>query len=124
MQKIDYLTVDDLIEIGTALIPDFTIRDIGLLESASSRPKTTVYGDDAYSTFPEKVAALMHSLARNHSLIDGNKRLAWSASRIFCLMNGFDLQLTVTDAENIVVATAKGELDVILLSAVLKDAIK
>ena len=123
MQKIDYLTVDDLIEIGTALIPDFTIRDIGLLESASSRPKTTVYGDDAYLTFPEKVAALMHSLARNHSLIDGNKRLAWSASRIFCLMNGFDLQLNVNDAENIVVATAKGELDVILLSALLKDAI-
>jgi death-on-curing protein len=112
VKAIDYLTLDDLIEIGTALIPGFKIRDIGLLESAALRPQTTVYGEDAYPEFIDKAAALMHSLARNHCLADGNKRLAWAATRTFCLMNSYDLKLTVDDAEKIVVDTAKGELDV------------
>lgn len=111
MPAIDYLTLDDLIEIGTALIPGFKIRDIGLLESAAFRPQTTVYGEDAYPEFIDKAAALMHSLARNHCLVDGNKRLAWAATRTFCLINNYDLKLTVDDAERIVVDTAKGKLD-------------
>jgi death-on-curing protein len=112
VRAIDYLTLDDLIEIGTALIPGFKIRDIGLLESAALRPQTTVYGEDAYTEFIDKAAALMHSLARNHCLVDGNKRLAWAATRTFCLMNSYDLKLTVDDAERIVVDTARGSLDV------------
>lgn len=111
MTAIDYLTLDDLIEIGNALISGFKIRDIGLLESAALRPQTTVYGEDAYPEFIDKAAALMHSLARNHCLVDGNKRLAWAATRTFCLINNYDLKLTVDDAERIVVDTAKGKLD-------------
>jgi death-on-curing protein len=120
---IDYLNLEDLIEIGSALIPGFKIRDIGLLESAANRPQTTIYGKDAYPTFADKAAALMHSLARNHCLIDGNKRLAWSATRAFCLMNGFDLKLKIDTAESLVVATAKGELDVAALSKRLSKGI-
>jgi death-on-curing protein len=114
--EIDYLTLEDLIEIGTALIPGFAIRDLGLLESAAARPQTTVYGKDAYKTFPVKAAALMHSLARNHCLVDGNKRLAWAGPRVFCLMNGFDLEIDIDSAEALVQATAQGELDVVALS--------
>jgi len=120
---IDYLNLEDLIEIGSAIIPDFKIRDIGLLESAANRPQTTIYGKDAYPTFADKAAALMHSLARNHCLIDGNKRLAWSATRAFCLMNGLDLKLKIDTAESLVVATAKGELDVAALSKRLTKGI-
>lgn len=116
MPEIDYLTLEDLIEIGTALIPGFAIRDLGLLESAAARPQTTVYGKDAYKTFPVKAAALMHSLARNHCLVDGNKRLAWAGTRVFCLMNGFDLEIDIDSAEELVQATAQGELDVVALS--------
>ena len=124
MPPIDYLDLEDLIEIGTALIPGFKIRDIGLLESAANRPQTSIYGKDAYLTFADKAAALMHSLARNHCLIDGNKRLAWAATRTFCLMNGFDLKLRVDTAESLVVATAKGELDVTALSERLSKGIR
>ncbi len=116
MPETDYLTLEDLIEIGTALIPGFAIRDLGLLESAAARPQTTVYGKDAYKTFPVKAAALMHSLARNHCLVDGNKRLAWAGTRVFCLMNGFDLEIDIDSAEALVQATAQGELDVVALS--------
>jgi death-on-curing protein len=114
--QIDYLTLEDLIEIGSALIPGFAIRDLGLLESAAARPQTTVYGKDAYKTFPIKAAALMHSLARNHCLVDGNKRLAWAGTRTFCLLNGFDLVMSIDEAEQLVQATAQGQFDVQALS--------
>ena len=73
---------------------------------------TFVFGTDAYPEFVEKAAAFMHSLAHNHALLDGNKRLAWAATRIFCLMNGRDLVLSVDEAEEIVLAVAAGDLDV------------
>lgn len=111
-QPLDFLALDDLMEIGAALIPDFRVRDMGLLESASMRPQTSVYGQDAYPKFSEKVAALIHSLARNHALIDGNKRLAWSAGRIFCVMNGRDLVMPIDDAEKMILAVSQGILDV------------
>ena len=123
MANIDYLTLDDLVDIGTSLIPNFQIRDIGLLESAVSRPQTTVYGDDAYVTFIEKAAALMHSLARNHCLLDGNKRLAWAATRAFCILNGYDLRLKIDLAEAIVVNTAKGEYEVAELALELSSGL-
>lgn len=110
--RLDYLSVDDLLEIATALVEDLAVRDIGLLASAVGRPRVRAFGEDAYPTFPSKAAALMHSLARNHPLVDGNKRLAWSATRIFCLLNGRDLVHTADEAEAVVVAVATGDLDV------------
>ena len=63
----------------------------------------------------------MHSLARNHALVDGNKRLAWAAARVFCLMNGRDLAFPVDDAEALVVAVAAGGLDVTQLAERLRS---
>ena len=124
MERVDYLTLEDLLEIGQGLIPDFQVRDIGLLESAAQRPQMSLYGADAYLEFPEKVAALMHSIARNHSLIDGNKRLAWSAGRIFCILNNKDLLLNVDDAEQLILKIARGEIDVLVISSQIAAHIK
>lgn len=123
-EPIDFLDLHDLIEIGKSLITNFRIRDEGLLESAAMRPQTTIYGEDAYPTFEEKVASLIHSLARNHALIDGNKRIAWSAGRIFCLMNGRDLKMPINDAEKMILDIAKGDIDVADIAAILKKAMK
>jgi hypothetical protein len=51
--------------------------------AAAARPRTTVFGEDAYPAFEDKAAALLHSLVRNHALVDGNERLAWAAARVF-----------------------------------------
>jgi death on curing protein len=117
----DYLSAEDLIEIAAGVIEgDVVVRDHGLLASAAARPRTSAFGRDAYPEFADQAAALMHSLARNHALIDGNKRLAWAATRVFCLLNGRDLRLDVDQAEATVVAAARGDLDAQAMAAVLR----
>lgn len=116
-ERIDYLSVEDLLEIAAGVLPQVLVRDMGLLASAAARPQTTAFGGDAYPEFAEKTAALMHSLARNHPLVDGNKRLAWSGTRVFCLLNGRDIRLDVDEAEALVLDVAKGELGVPELTA-------
>jgi death-on-curing protein len=111
-EEIDFLSVEDLLEIATGIIGELKVRDLGLLAAAAARPRVTVFGDDAYPTFEDKAAALLHSLVRNHALVDGNKRLAWSATRIFCLLNGRDLTYNIDEAEDLMVNAASGELDV------------
>lgn len=109
---IDYLTVEDLLEIAAGVLDEVQLRDPGLLASAAARPAMSVFGEDAYPGFPDKAAALLHSLVRNHPLVDGNKRLAWSAMRAFCILNDRDLTYTVDDAEAFVLAAAAGDIDV------------
>lgn len=119
--EVDHLSVEDVLDIAAGILDVVEVRDIGLLASAAARPQTTVFGADAYPTFADKAAALMHSLARNHPLLDGNKRLAWSATRVLCLLNGRDLMLGVDAAETLVVATAAGELDVPEIAAAIRE---
>ncbi|MBA3530285.1 MAG: type II toxin-antitoxin system death-on-curing family toxin [Propionibacteriaceae bacterium] len=105
-------------------IDGVVVRDWGLLASAAARPKTSAFGEDAYPSFADKAAALMHSLARNHALVDGNKRLAWAATRVFCLMNGRDLTYSVDEAEQLMLRVAAGEIEVPLLAAGLERHIR
>lgn len=108
---LDHLSTEDLLEIAAGVVEGVQVRDLGLLASAAARPHTTVFGREAYPTLADQAAALMHSLARNHPLVDGNKRLAWSATRVFCLLNGTDLAMNVDDAEQMVFDVATGDLD-------------
>jgi death-on-curing protein len=116
-EELDYLSVEDLLEIATGVIEHVVVRDAGLLAAAAARPRITVFGEDAYPTFEDKAAALLHSLVSNHALVDGDKRLAWSAARIFCLLNGRDLTHTVDEAEDLMLSAASGQLDVPQISA-------
>ena len=88
-----------------------TVRDAGLLFSALARPATSSFGIDAYDSLELKAAALMSSLARNHALFDGNKRAAWVITIAFLNINGADLDMTLGDKFDLIVATAQGELD-------------
>ena len=119
-KPLDYLSVDDLLEIAAGVLGEFVVRDHGLLASAAARPRTSAFGEDAYPTFAGKAAALMHSVARNHALVDGNKRLAWAATRTFCLLNGRDLVFGVDEAEELVQSVARGELEAAEIEPVLK----
>jgi death-on-curing protein len=66
-----------------------------------------------------------HSLARNHALIDGDKRLALAATIAFYGVNGRRLTLTNDEAYELVMNVAEGKLDSVDdIAAVLATATK
>ena len=99
------------------------MRDYGLLESALARPRATAFSKDAYPDLDAKAAALLHSIARNHALIDGNKRLALAAVIAFHGLNGRRLTLTNDQAYDLVISVAAGQLDdADTIAAILRNA--
>ena len=82
-----YLTVEDVKHLHTISIElyggSLGIRDEGALESALARPQMGYYAD-----IIAEAAALMESLIQNHPFIDGNKRVAFLATKAFLDMNG------------------------------------
>lgn len=109
---IEYLDLDDLLEIARAAVGEnVAVGDYGLLESALARPRASVFGADAYPDLHLKAAALMHSLARNHALVDGNKRLAWTGCRTFLAINGEWIRASEDDRFDFVIRVATGAVD-------------
>jgi death-on-curing protein len=105
----EYLDLDDVLEIARQAVEgDVAVGDYGLLESALARPRASVFGQDAYPDLHLKAAALLHSLARNHALVDGNKRLAWTASRTFLAINGQWISAPEDDRFDFVIRVATG----------------
>ena len=107
-----FLTTEQAMRIARRAIGGpVEIRDIGLLDAAVHRPRASVLGQDAYPELLTKAAALLHSLARNHPLVDGNKRLAWLATYVFLAKNDVILDPGDDEAFDLVVAVAAGEVD-------------
>jgi death on curing protein len=98
----EYLDRDDVLVAGAAAVGvELRVADYGLLDAAVARPQATAFGVDAYPDRFTKAAALLQSLARNHALVDGNKRTAWAAAWTFLYINGVELnpEFDVDDAE-------------------------
>ena len=106
----EYLSLEDLLDLVNALRAG-PVRDLGLLDSACHRPRASFFGQEAYSALVAKAAALMHSLACNHALVDGNKQLALLATVVFLRINGYRLDLTDDEAFDLTPSVAAGQLD-------------
>jgi death-on-curing protein len=107
-----HLTAEQALRIARRAVGGpIQVRDLGLLDAAVHRPQATVFGQPAYPDTLTKAAALLHSLARNHPLVDGNKRLAWLATYVFCAKNDIEPDPKDDDAYEFVVSVAAGELD-------------
>ncbi len=109
--EVEYLGLEDLLGLTRALHAG-PVRDLGLLDSACARPRSSAFGRDAYPTLPGKAAALLHSLARHHALADGNERLAWLATVVFLDLNARTVELGDDAAFGLVMEVASGTLDV------------
>lgn len=83
-----YLDLDDLLHVARRTLETVEVRDVGLLASAADRPLASAFGMDTYPTVHHKAAALLHSITRNHPLVDGNKRLGLAALLAFLGVNG------------------------------------
>ena len=111
-----FLTVEEVLYIHFQVIDRFGglhgVRDIGGLESAVARPRTTVFGNDAYPTLIEKASAMLHSLILNHPFFDGNKRTAFASVGLFLHLNGISVTGAHQEIEDFVVRAADRHLSV------------
>jgi death-on-curing protein len=110
-----YLTVQealDLAELACGEQTQVAVRDLGLLSSAVHRPQSQMFGVEAYTDLSEKAAALLQSLAANHPLVDGNKRMAWMCAVVFLDFNGTEmLGVDQDEAYKLVIEVASGDLE-------------
>ena len=92
-----YPTVAETVAVHARLIARFGgsegIRDYGALESALARPRSGYYSD-----LIQEAAALWESLSQNHPFLDGNKRVAVTATAAFLRVNGYRLEFDDLDA--------------------------
>jgi death-on-curing protein len=88
----EYLTVAEVYQMQHRLIDIFGglqgVRDKGAVEAAVFRPQTGYY-----NSLEEEAAALMESLGNNHGFLDGNKRIAFTATDVFLRRNGLYIEV-------------------------------
>ena len=87
------------------------VRDYNLLESATGTPFQSFGGDELYPTIQAKAARLGYGLSKNHSMIDGNKRIGTHAMLVFLALNGIELKYTQKELYETILDVASGKLD-------------
>ena len=125
-ERIEYLDLDDVLLLATALLGDPPpVRDLGLLGAAVARPSASAFGEDAYPDLWSKAAALLQSVVNNHALVDGNKRLGWMTCAVFLDLNGIDpTTATNDDVFDLVMRVASEPIDVNELAQDLRALIE
>ncbi|MDI3408006.1 type II toxin-antitoxin system death-on-curing family toxin [Streptomyces cavernicola] len=109
-----YLTVQEVLDLAELACgpQQIAVRDLGLLTSAVNRPQSQMFGVEAYTDLFEKAASLLHSLAVNHPLVDGNKPMAWMCTVVFLDINGTEmLDVDQEEAYKLVIEVAAGSLE-------------
>ncbi|MDO6628729.1 type II toxin-antitoxin system death-on-curing family toxin [Bacillus thuringiensis] len=109
MNAVKFLTSTEVVLLNELAIKKITpsepvgVKDLGLLESAIDRPKSSAFGEDAYPTIFEKAAALFESIGKNHAFLNANKRTAFIALNLFLGYNGYKLEMEKKFAEDFTV---------------------
>lgn len=121
MKKIIFLTAEEALEIHKLLIAQFGgqtgLRDRGLLESALFRPQSGYY-DNIFV----QAAALLESLCTNHPFVDGNKRVAWTLTKTFLLVNRQHLKVPADEAEDFLIQQIiKNSVDLAVIGKWIQD---
>lgn len=83
------------------------VRDDGLLDSALARPQHHLHYEPSSSLF-RLAAVLAHGLSSNHAFVDGNKRIALTATAVFLEINGWRLEAPEAEAAVVFTELAVG----------------
>jgi len=85
------------------------LRDRGLLEASLARPRQMyAYGQNV--DVARLAAAYAWAIVRNHPFVDGNKRVALVACRVFLRLNGYDLFASAKEKYGIFMDIASGKV--------------
>ena len=118
-------TIQDIYELHTQLENTFIlapgVRDKNLLASAVNTPFQTFMGNDLYPSIYDKAAQLCYGIANNHPFTDGNKRTALHSMYVYLIINGYDINATQQDVENMIINVAAGNMTNIELSEWLRE---
>lgn len=118
-------TIQDICELHTQLEEAFIlssgIRDKSLLASAVNAPFQTFMGNDLYPSIYDKAAQLCYGIANNHPFTDGNKRTALHSMYVYLIINGFDINASQQEVENLIINVAAGNMTKVELAQWLRD---
>ena len=110
-----YLTLAEIVDLHSRITKTTGgargIRDLGALESALARPKATFDMIDLYPSLTDKAAVLCFSIIQGHPFVDGNKRVGHAAMSTFLLLNGTEIDATIDEHEQIMLALASGQMN-------------
>ena len=110
-----YLTLAEVVNLHRLIIKATGgasgIRNLGALESAIAQPKATFDMNDLYPTLVDKAAILCFSIVQGHPFVDGNKRTGHAAMATFLLLNGAEIDATLDEQEQIMLALASSNMD-------------
>ena len=110
-----YLSLAEIFELHDRIIETTGgargIRDIRALESAINQPRLTFDRTDLYPNIVAKAAAVCFFLVMNHPFVDGNKRIGHAAMETFLILNGFEIEASIAEQENIIIDLASGKLN-------------
>ncbi|GFI22516.1 toxin Doc [Lachnospiraceae bacterium] len=114
------LTKEQILMLHNQLIESFGgskgVRDDGLLSSALECPFQYFGGQELYPSIQEKAARLCYGLVKNHTMIDGNKRIGVHAMLVFLAVNGYELEYTQKELIDLILDVAgskKGYEDIL-----------
>ena len=113
-----YLELEDALQQIAAV--GFYVKDLGLLDSALARPKTTLFGEDAYPTLELKAAAMVHSIIKNRAMVDGNKRTSWFMLSSFLYINGHFIEMTADEGMEFTLGIATDKLSLAEAAAMIR----
>lgn len=86
-------TVEDLLHVYEMHIGDpRALRDASGFEAAVAAPWQSVGGEDAYPTVHLKAAKLYTGIDRRQAFVDGNKRIAFFATRLHYGYRGIEFR--------------------------------
>lgn len=110
MSEVLYLTVPEVIEIHAQIMESMRerptlLRSPELLESAVMKPQAAAYY--AGADLASQTAVLAVGISRNQPFLDGNKRTAYAALKVFLAMNGERLASPNLDVAEQLVSVAE-----------------
>ena len=109
------LSKEQILLLHTQLIEEFGgsdgVRDFNLLNSALENPFQSFAGEELYPTIQAKAARLGYGLIKNHTMLDGNKRIGAHAMLVFLALNGIEMKYTQKELYETVLSVAAGSLE-------------
>jgi len=108
-----FLTLDEVLRFHEELLAAFGgqegVRDLNLLESAIAQPRQVFGGQYLHEDLSAMAAAYLYHIVSDHPFLDGNKRAGTHAALVFLELNGYPLELSTDEVEQLVLRVAKGE---------------